>query len=53
MRELAVLFLHVLATVARLAEPGRVRAVVAESVLVKHELLILIAPGSGHPRSTT
>ena len=35
MRELAVLFLHLLATVARLAGPGGVRAVVAESVLVK------------------
>lgn len=32
---------HLLATVARLAVPGGVRAVVAESVLVKHQLLIL------------
>ena len=40
MRDLAVLFLH-LATVARLAGPGGVRSVVAESVLVKHQLLIL------------
>ena len=41
MRDLAVLFLHLLATVARLAGPGGARAVVAESVLVKHQLLIL------------
>jgi putative transposase len=41
MRDLAVLFLHLLATVARLAGPGGVRAVVAESMLVKHQLLIL------------
>src|SRR2546426_6576088 len=41
MRDLAVLFLHLLATVARLAGPGGVRAAVAESVLVKHQLLIL------------
>ena len=41
MRDLAVLFLHLLATVARLAGPGGVRSVVAESVLVKHQLLIL------------
>src|SRR6266436_9096255 len=41
MRDLAVLFLHVLATVARFAGPGGSRAVVAESVLVKHQLLIL------------
>jgi hypothetical protein len=39
-RDLAVLFLHLVATVARLA-PGGVRSVVAESVLVKHQLLIL------------
>jgi hypothetical protein len=40
-RDLAVLFLHLLVTVARLAGPGGVRSVVAESVLVKHQLLIL------------
>src|SRR5882762_8783586 len=36
-----VLLLHLLATLARLAGPGGARAVVAESVLVKHQLLIL------------
>ena len=41
MRDLAVLFLHLLATVARLAGPGGARSVVAESVLVKQQLLIL------------
>ena len=41
MRELVVLFLHLLATVARLAGPGGARAVVAESVLVKQQLLIV------------
>lgn len=40
MRDLAVLFLHLLVTVARLAGPGGARSVVAESVLVKHQLLI-------------
>jgi hypothetical protein len=40
-RDLAVLFLHLLATVARLAGPGGARSVMAESVLVKHQLLIL------------
>src|SRR5713101_7755887 len=40
-RDLAVLFLHLLVTVARLAGPGGARSVVAESVLVKHQLLIL------------
>jgi putative transposase len=33
--------LHLLATVARLAGPGGARSVVAESVLVKQQLLIL------------
>lgn len=41
MRDLAVLFLHLLTTVVRLAGPGGARAVVAESVLVKQQLLIL------------
>ena len=41
MRDLAVLFLHLLVTVVRLAGPGGTRAVVAESLLVKHQLLIL------------
>jgi transposase InsO family protein len=41
MRELVVPFLHLLATVARLAGPGGARAVVAESLLVKQQLLIL------------
>jgi putative transposase len=40
-RDLAVLFLYRLATVVRLAGPGGARSVVAESVLVKHQLLIL------------
>src|SRR5881396_1066175 len=41
MRDLAILFLHLIATVARLAGPGGARSVVAESVLVKQQLLIL------------
>ena len=41
MRDLAVLFIHLLTTVARLAGPGGARSVVAESVLVKQQLLIL------------
>jgi hypothetical protein len=50
-RGLAILFLHLLATVARLAGPGRARSVVAESVLVKHQLLILNDRENGHPIS--
>jgi putative transposase len=40
-RDLVVLVVHLLATVARLAGPGGARSVVAESVLVKRQLLIL------------
>jgi putative transposase len=39
--DLVVLFLHLLATAARLAGPGGARSIVAESLLVKHQLLIL------------
>jgi hypothetical protein len=48
---ITVLFLHLLATVARLAGPGGVRAVVAESVLVKHQPLILNRLENGRPIS--
>src|ERR1700676_4944710 len=41
MRDLVILFIHLITTVSRLARPGGVRSVVAESVLVKHQLLIL------------
>jgi hypothetical protein len=41
-RDLTVLFLHLLATVVRLAGPGGARSVVAESLLLKQQLLILI-----------
>jgi transposase InsO family protein len=41
MRDVIALFVHAIVTIVRLAEPGGLRAVVAESVLVKHQLLIL------------
>jgi hypothetical protein len=41
MRDLFILFIHLITTLARLASPGGVRSVVAESLLVKHQLLIL------------
>ena len=41
MRDLVVLLPRLLVTVARLAGPGGARSVVAESVLVKHQLLVL------------
>jgi len=41
MHDLAVLFLHLIATVARLAGPAGARSLVAESILVKQQLLIV------------
>jgi hypothetical protein len=41
MRDVPVLFLHLIVTVVRLARPGGLRSVVAESLLVKHQLPIL------------
>src|SRR5215831_11859284 len=41
MRDLLVLFVHLIVTMVRLAKPGGLRAVVAESVLMRHQVLIL------------
>jgi hypothetical protein len=41
MRDVVILFVHLIITVVRLARPGGLRSVMAESVLVKHQLLIL------------
>src|SRR5215471_16073110 len=41
MRDLLILFVHLITTVFRLAGPGGLRAVVAESIVSKHQLLIL------------
>jgi len=41
MRELFILAVHLLATLAKLMRPGGVRSVVAESLLLKHQLLTL------------
>ncbi len=41
MRDVVILFVHLIVTVVRLAGPGGLRSVVAESVLVKHQLRIL------------
>ena len=41
MRDLIILLVHLIATVVRLVGPGGLRSVVAESLLVKHQLLIL------------
>ena len=41
MRNLVTLFIHLIATLARLLGPGGVRSLVAESLLLKHQLLIV------------
>ena len=41
MRDVVTLFLHLIVVLFRLARPGGLRSVVAESVLVRHQLLIL------------
>jgi hypothetical protein len=41
MRDISALFLHAIAILIRLARPGGLRSVVAESVLMRHQVLIL------------
>src|SRR5437016_5244072 len=41
MRDLILLFVHLLTTLIRVSRPGGVRSVIAESALLKHQLLIL------------
>jgi hypothetical protein len=55
MRHLVVLLIHFLATLVRLLGPGSLRSIVAESLLLKHQLLLLIVPGNDrriYPRRT-
>src|SRR5215467_4192342 len=39
MRDVAIVILHLIVTMVRMARPGGLRSVVAESVLVKHQLV--------------
>jgi putative transposase len=41
MRYIFTLFLHAIVTIIRLGQPGGLRSVVAESVLLRHQILIL------------
>jgi len=41
MRDLIVLFIHFIAALARLLGPGGARSIVAESILLRHQLLIV------------
>src|SRR4051812_19054559 len=41
MRDFLILVVHLIVTLARLASPGGPRSVVAESTLIRHQLLVL------------
>jgi putative transposase len=41
MYDILIVFVHLIVTVVRLIKPGGLRAVVAESVLTRHQILIL------------
>jgi putative transposase len=41
MRDVVLLFVHALTIVVRLARPGGARSILAESVFLKHQLLVL------------
>src|SRR6516165_2203242 len=49
MRDLVVLFIHLIATLARLLGPGGARSIVAESLLLKHQLLMVNRPRHRSP----
>jgi hypothetical protein len=49
MRDLVILFIHLIATFRRLLGPGGMRSVMAESLLVKQQLVILNVRDCGHP----
>ena len=52
MRDLLVLLVHLLTTLARLLGPGGTRAVIAETLVIKHQLLILNRPRRRAPNLT-
>jgi transposase InsO family protein len=53
MRELLILAIHLLVTFAKLLRPGGVRALAAESLLLKHQLLIINRSRQRAPNLTT
>ena len=49
MRDVAILLIHLFTTIAKLVGRGGVRSIVAESLLLKHQLLILNRPRERAP----
>ena len=50
MREFFILFAHLLVTIARLMKPGGARAIVAENLLLKQQLLVACRTRQRAPR---
>ena len=53
MRDLLLLAIHLFVTVAKLLRPGGVRAVAAESLLLKHQLIVSNRSRQRAPNLTT
>jgi hypothetical protein len=53
MSNLVILFIHFIATLARLLGPGGVRSIVAESLILKHQLLIVARSRQRSPNLCT
>jgi hypothetical protein len=53
MSNLVILFIHFIATLARLLGPGGVRSIVAESLILKHQLLIVTRSRQRSPNLCT
>lgn len=49
MRDVLILFVHLIVTVVRLMRPDGIRSVIAESVLLRHQLLVLDRPRQRAP----
>ena len=53
MRDIFILFLHGIFTIIRLGQPGGLRSVVVESVLMRHQILILNRGRKSQPSSVS
>ena len=53
MRELLILVVHLFVTIGKLLRPGGARAVVAESLLLKHQLVIMNRTRARAPNLTS
>ena len=52
MKDIALIVIHLLVTAAKLLRSGGLRAVVAENVLLKHQLIVLRRPRRRAPNLT-